>query len=156
MSQNKQPNTPKLPALPLLSSCSISEDSAVRLYICVKSEIQELCQYWSSSAQLSPTSSVKTPPEPCSYYKLLILWFLQIPLQRQKHGHCLTVLKIFYFSVSTTMPTIKTVLSCQRQISPPPDSSAPNFRKHIQGLTGIWLVSQEAAYIHPKLSKCHN
>jgi hypothetical protein len=32
-----------------------------------------VCQYWCSSAQLSPTSSVETPPEPHSYCKLLIL-----------------------------------------------------------------------------------
>lgn len=47
------------------------------VYLCSAPAIQELCQYWSSSAQLSPTSSVKTPSEPCSSCKLLISWFLQ-------------------------------------------------------------------------------
>lgn len=111
MSQNKQPHTAKLPAPPLLSSCSISEDSAVRLCICVQPVIQELCQSWSSSAQLSPTSSVKTPTEPCSYCKLLRLISADSSAEAESQPSR-TVLKI-YFSVPTTVTGIEMVLSCQ-------------------------------------------
>lgn len=75
--QNTQPHIPKLLALPLLSSCSVLEDFAAKNLYVFNPVTQELCQHWSSSAQLYPTSSVKTPSEPCSYCKLLILWFLQ-------------------------------------------------------------------------------
>lgn len=39
--------------------------------VCVEPVISDLCQYWGSSAQLSPASSEKTPPEPLQLLQII-------------------------------------------------------------------------------------
>lgn len=120
---------------------------------------QELCQYWSSSAQLSPTSSVKTPSEPCSYYKLLILWFLQRFSCRDRNTGPGLVR-----SPSSTSQFPQQWLESKwfwvvNRRWPPPDSSVSSFHKPFQGLHVDMGVPQKEASSHPKLTKyntCNN
>lgn len=110
-------HTPKLAALPLSSSCSVSEGFAVRLCICVQpgniGTMPVLVFISTAVSHFECWDSIRT-------LQLLqivnIVISTEILLQRQKHRPWLIAVKIFHFPTPTTVTGIKMVLSCQSQI----------------------------------------
>ena len=109
----------------------VSEDFAVRLYICVPPRNIELRQQWRSSAQLSPTSSVKTPREPCSYCKLLIFWSRQTLSWRGRKPGLLSLDPSTSQFPQQWLESKRFWLLHHR--SPTPDSSQPVSTRHVKG-----------------------
>lgn len=115
-SQNKY--TPKLPVLPLLSSCSVAEDSAVRLCICVqpgKRGTMPILAFISTAvSSFKCEDSIRT-------LQLLQIVNMVISAEilplRQKHRPGLTAPGIFCFRAPTTGTRTK----------PPKESYVPNF-----------------------------
>lgn len=128
----KKPHTPKLPALPLLSSCSVSEGFAVRSCICVQPGNTGTILVFIST--LSPTSSVETPSEPRGYCKLLILWF---PRRFSCTGRNTGPGLLHSRSSTSQLPQQwleSKWFGVVNHRSSLPDSSAPKFHKMCQGL----------------------